>query len=118
MIQEKKEKYRDEDRKPVRLAKQYLMNHYMEPVTLELVADYVGFNSSYFSVIFKKETGVGFGEYLTNLRMEKAKDLLKNTQENIKDICIEVGYKDLKHFTAVFKKTTGLKPGEFRKLYG
>ena len=118
MIREKKEKHQDEERKPVRMAKQYLMNHYMEPVTLELVADYVGFNSSYFSVIFKKETGAGFGEYLTNLRMEKAKELLKNTQENIKDICIEVGYKDLKHFNAVFKKTTGLKPGEFRKLYG
>ncbi|MDO5136552.1 MAG: response regulator [Eubacteriales bacterium] len=118
LIENMKREHQDEERKPVRLAKQFIMNHYTEPITLEMVADQVGFSSSYFSNIFKKEAGIGFGDYLIQLRMEKAKELLKNTKENIKDICILVGYNDQKHFNATFRKYTGLKPGEFRKLYG
>lgn len=118
LIDDRKQQSEEEGRKPVRLAKQYIMNHYMEPVTLELVADKVGFSSSYFSSLFKKEAGIGFGEYLMQIRMEKAKALLKGSKTNVKDICTEVGYNDLKHFTATFRKYTGLKPGEYRKLYG
>lgn len=118
MIESSRQEHQEEERRPVRLAKQYLMNHYTEAITLELVAAQVGFSSSYFSSVFKKEAGIGFADYLTQLRMEKAKDLLKNSKTNIKDICVEVGYSDLKHFTATFRKYTGLKPGEFRKLYG
>ena len=118
LIDDRKQQSEEEGRKPVRLAKQYIMNHYMEPVTLELVADKVGFSSSCFSSLFKKEAGIGFGEYLMQIRMEKAKELLKGSKTNVKDICTEVGYNDLKHFTATFRKYTGLKPGEYRKLYG
>ena len=108
----------EEARKPIRIAKQYIMNHYAEQITLELVAEKVGFSSSYFSSLFKKEAGIGFAEYLIQLRMEKAKELLKNSKDSVKDICIAVGYNDLKHFTGMFRKYTGLKPGEYRKLYG
>lgn len=118
MVQESRLQREEESRKPIRAAKQYIMNHYVEPITLELVAEKVGFSSSYFSSLFKKETGVGFTDYLIQLRMEKAKDLLKNTKDSVKDICTAVGYSDLKHFTSMFRKYTGLKPGEFRKLYG
>lgn len=107
----------EEQRRPIRVAKQYIHNHYMEPISLEMVADIVGFSSSYFSSLFKKEAGIGLGDYLIRVRMERAKDLLKNTKINIKDICVQVGYSDLKHFTANFRKYTGLKPGEYRKLY-
>ena len=62
--------------------------------------------------------GIGFYEYLIQLRMVKAKELLKISNETIKNICNQVGYSDVKHFTALFKKYTGIKPGEFRKLYG
>ena len=108
----------EETSRPIRLAKQYIINHFTEPLTLEMVAERAGFSSSYFSNVFKKETGTGFNEYLTSLRIERAKELLKSTRTNVKDVCVEVGYSDLKHFTAIFRKYTGLKPGEFRKLYG
>ena len=51
ILQKKKQQFEEEERKPIRIAKQYMQNHYMEPITLELVADKVGFNSSYFSDI-------------------------------------------------------------------
>lgn len=118
LLQEKYQQSEEEERKPIRIAKQYMQNHYMEPITLELVADKVGFNSSYFSSFFKKETGEGFADYLIRLRMEKAKELLKDTKDTVKEICEKVGYSDVKHFTSMFRKYTGLKPGEYRKLYG
>lgn len=109
---------KEDGRRPVRIARQYMQNHYMEGISLEEVAGIVGFSSGYFSGLFKKEMGIGFSEYLIQLRMEKAKELLKGTNMNIKDICGQVGYSDLKHFTTLFKKYTGIKPGEYRKLYG
>lgn len=108
----------EDGRRPIRLAKQYIQNHYTEGITLEEVASIAGFSSSYFSGLLKREMGIGFSEYLTQLRMEKAKELLKGTNMNIKDICGQVGYSDLKHFNAAFKKYAGIKPGEYRKLYG
>lgn len=103
--------------KPIRMSKQYIAGHYASPISLEEVAAQAGFNPSYFSTLFKKETGQTFIEYLTALRMEKAKEKLRDTTQPISKICEAVGYADLKHFTAVFKKHTGIKPGEFRKLY-
>ncbi len=109
---------KEDGRRPIRIAKQYIQNHYMEGISLEEVAGMVGFSPAYFSGLIKKEMGIGFSDYLIQLRMEKAKELLKGTNENIKDICRKVGYSDLKHFTTLFKKYTGIKPGEYRKLYG
>lgn len=94
------------------------MNHYSEQVTLKNVAQLVGFSSTYFSSFFKQECGIGFSDYLTQIRIEKAKELLKETDINVKEICHMVGYSDLKHFTLVFRKHTGLKMGEYRKIYG
>ena len=109
---------KEDGRRPIRIAKQYIQNHYTEGITLEEVSAIAGFSASYFSGLLKKEMGIGFSEYLVQLRMEKAKELLKGTTVNIKDICGQVGYSDLKHFNAIFKKYTGIKPGEYRKLYG
>lgn len=105
------------EKKPVRIAKQYISSNYTHPITLEEVAEEVGFNASYFSTLFKKESGQNFNEYLLELRMNKAKELLKESQESVANICQSVGYSDLKHFTQLFKKQTGLKPNEYRKLY-
>ena len=88
-----------------------------EPLTLEEVGGVVGFNASYFSSLFKKETGQNFLEYLSEVRMNRAKELLKETKLPVGEICERVGYADLKYFTKSFKKATGIKPGEFRKLY-
>ncbi|GHU65933.1 hypothetical protein AGMMS49983_14570 [Clostridia bacterium] len=107
----------EQNAKPVMSAKQYIREHFSETLTLEQIAAKEGFNASYFSTLFKKETGKTFSEYLHDVRMEEAKNLLRNTNMPIALICTSVGYSDLKHFTGSFKKTTGVKPREYRKLY-
>ena len=110
---------REEDSvRPVRLAKQYIHNHYQEQITLEEVSDYVGLTPAYFSVMFKKETEIGFAKYLINERIEGAKDLLRESTLSVSDICRKVGYNDPKHFTRLFEKNVGVKPAVYRKLYG
>ena len=118
LIQETGELRRNEAGRPVRLAKQYVMQHYQDPITLEEVCEATGFSVSYFSVLFKKETGEGFAKYLTRVRMEEAKRLLRETRLPVAEICERVGYSDRKHFTHIFHKTAGLNPAEYRKLYG
>ncbi|WP_163195159.1 response regulator [Clostridium thermarum] len=105
------------DTKPIRQAKQYIHQNYSSPLTLEEVSGMVGFNPTYFSYIFKKETGLGFLEYLSTVRINKAKDLLTETDYSISEISEEVGYMDLKHFSKLFKKMVGLNPSEYRKIY-
>ena len=104
------------DIKPIRTAKQYIQQNYMNPITLKDISSLVGFNDSYFSSLFKK-VWQNFSEYLSEVRMNKAKELLKETNLCIADICQTVGYNDLKHFTKSFRKFTALKPNEYRKLY-
>lgn len=108
---------RQEDTRPIRLAKQYIQKNYMKPITLKEVSLVAGFNDTYFSSLFKKESGLNFLEYLSEIRMNKAKELLRESNYSVADICERVGYMDLKHFTKSFKKYTGLNPNEFRKLY-
>ena len=105
------------DNKPIRDAKQYIQQNYYLPITLEEVSMKVGFNSSYFSSLFKKSAGVNFLEYLTGIRTQKAKQMLENTDLSIIQIAEAVGYNGVRHFAKVFKKTTGLTPNEYRKLY-
>lgn len=107
----------DLNAKPIRMAKQYINANYMQQISLEQIAEQAGFNSSYYSTLFKKETGKTFSEYLAGVRISAAKELLRDTDTPIAKICEQVGYSDAKHFTSTFKKHTGIKPGEFRKLY-
>lgn len=104
--------------RPIRIAKQYIQQHFSEPITLEDVCAATGFSVSYFSALFKKETGEGFSKYLTRVRIERAKTILQDTNLSVAEICEQVGYSDLKHFTSTFKKVTSLNPGQYRKLYG
>ena len=85
---------------------------------MEEVCEHVGFSVAYFSALFKKETGEGFAKYLTRVRMEEAKNLLRDTGLSVAEICEKVGYNDRKHFTHTFHKITGVNPAEYRKLYG
>lgn len=105
------------DTKPIRLAKQYIQQNYMKPISLEDISNLVGFNAAYFSTLFKKENGSNYVNYLSEVRMNRAKELLRETNLNIAVVCELVGYNDLKHFTKSFKKNTGIKPNEYRKLY-
>ena len=104
--------------RPIRVARQYVQQHYHEPITLEQVCEATGFSVSYFSALFKKETGEGFVKYLTRVRISHAKELLQQTNLPVAEICARVGYNDIKHFTQMFKKETNLSPAQYRKLYG
>lgn len=104
--------------RPIRMSKQYIKQNYKKNITLDEVAEYVGFSATYFSAFFKKETGEGFAKYLTRIRIEEAKELLRETGLSVAEICEEVGYSDRKHFTYTFHKMTGVNPAQYRKLYG
>lgn len=103
--------------RPIKQIQNYINKNYSCDINLEKMSEMAGFNATYFSVLFKKETGMGFAEYLINIRIKVAKRLLADTNKNILDICLEVGYNDIKHFTKQFKKITKLTPSEYRKLH-
>lgn len=103
--------------KPIQEAQKYIQEHFEQSIKLEDVSKLTGFNATYFSTLFKKETGISFLTYLTEVRMKEAKKKLSDLSKTIADISCEVGYQDLKHFTKQFKKATGLTPSKYRKLY-
>ena len=72
-------------------------------------------SNSHFCTIFSQEVGVTFTEYLTNLRMNKAKELLRTTQMRSSDVAYAVGYNDPHYFSYLFKKHTGMTPRDYRK---
>lgn len=111
------EEEKQADYRPIRIAKEYIEEHYHESVTLSEVSELVGFNVTYFSSLFKKETGQNFLEYLSGVRIDHAKQQLRESRNNVAVICEGVGYSDVKYFTKIFLKYTGLKPKEYRKLY-
>ena len=86
-------------------------------MALEEVAQAVNISPYYFSKLFKEETGVNFTEYLTGLRIETAKALLKNRELSIKQVCLDSGYANPNYFSRIFKKWTGITPTEFRDIY-
>lgn len=108
---------RQNENRPIRVVKQYIAAHYREALTLEQVSAAAELSPAYFSTIFKKDTGMTFLEYLSKVRMDKAKQLLKETNRTVADICAAVGYSDVRYFTKSFTKYSGLKPNEYRKLY-
>ena len=103
--------------RPITDAKRFIQQHYQEALRLEDVSSAVGFNATYFSAMFKKETGQNFMDYLTELRMNKAKELLCTDENSVQDVADQIGYRDLKYFSRLFKKTTGISPSEYKKLY-
>lgn len=93
----------------------YMRAHYMDQeISLKKVCKELCMSVSYFSLIFKEATGTTFVDYLTKLRMEKAKELLRNTHDKTYTIADAVGYKDAHYFSLVFKKYTGMTATAFR----
>lgn len=117
ILSELKSEKESKEAKPITDAKRYIREHYKEALRLEDVSSAVGFNATYFSSLFKKETGMNFMDYLTELRMAKAKELLSSSKLSLNDVAEEVGYRDLKYFSRLFKKATGINPSEYKKLY-
>jgi two-component system response regulator YesN len=98
----------------VEYLKEKVNNHYMEELSLSLAAQDAGYNASYVSRIFKLETGIGFAQYLTEIRMKAAKEKLLETELTVVEISRRVGYWDEKYFSKLFKREIGITPTEFR----
>ena len=83
-------------------------------ISLNAVAAQVNLSASHFSLLFGREVGEPFVEYLTRIRIEKARELLRTTRLNANEISYEVGYNNPRYFYSVFKKVAGCSPTEFR----
>ncbi len=94
----------------------YLQHNYMLcDISLDSVSAIVGINASYFSSLFKRSMGVNFVDYLTDLRMQAAKELLRDPLRSAAEVAGLVGYENANYFTRTFKKKTGMTPTEFRR---
>jgi len=100
----------------IKLALQYIHNHYFENLTLDVVSEVAELSPKYLSTVFKKEMNISFSDYINNLRISEAKRLLTTSNRTILDIALELGYDDQSYFTKVFKKQTQLTPLKYRKL--
>lgn len=94
--------------------REFIAVHYAEDISLQDVAGSMNYSDAYFCKIFKQCFNKSFLVYLTEYRVEKAKELLADVSTNIKDISAEVGYRDSNYFTRVFKRSVGATPTEYR----
>lgn len=93
----------------------YMKGHLGEDLSTSTVADHIGCSRSYFCIIFKRFSGLSFGDYLQQLRIERAKELLLHTRDLVTEIAFQSGYNDIYYFNRVFRKAVGCSPMEFRK---
>ncbi|MDQ0112148.1 response regulator [Paenibacillus harenae] len=101
--------------KLIEQAKRWIADHRAEDVTIKKIADHVYMNPTYFSEYFKMQTGETVLDYLTRLRIELAKELLRDTRLKLHDICGKVGYQDVKYFSKLFKLKLGMTPSQYRE---
>jgi len=113
-----REERKGNEKDPIEIAKVYILQHIEKDISLEDVANKLGFNSSYFSQVFKRKTGQTFVKYRTSLRIEKAKEILLKHDVRIIDIPFMIGLNDHPHFTKTFKDYTGYTPSGYRKRMG
>ncbi len=99
----------------VKATQEYLESHYAEDISLEDMAEQVNISPQYFSKLIKKTTGFNFIDWLSMLRVKKAKELLTNSNLTVKEVCFMVGYKDPNYFSRIFKKRIGITPSEYVK---
>lgn len=93
----------------------YIHGNYSKNISMESVSSHVGLSYTYFSHLFNEKTKVSFSDFLKKIRMEKAAELLKQTDDKISDIALAVGYYNTKHFRNSFKNIYGISPTEYRE---
>lgn len=100
----------------IRKAIAYMEKHYKENISLQDVAEEVYLNPSYFSKLFKEQTGIRFIEYLNKIRVEQSKKYLRQIDMNISEVALNSGFCDQSYYTHVFKNIEGITPGKWRNL--
>lgn len=105
------------EKKPIRQVKTYIEENYNQDVNLNSLSRLVYLNPIYLSSMFKQETGVSITDYIIEVRLKKAKELLADTPMFIGEIASAVGYKDTRYFSKLFLKHVGIKPTEYRKYH-
>lgn len=100
----------------VKITCEYIMQHVEEEVSLEKVAEEVNANKDYVGKLFKQTTGYNFKQYVTKVKMEHAKYLIKMNYYKNYEICEKLGYSNADYFSKLFKNYTGYTPMEFRKI--
>lgn len=99
--------------------KQFIIEHSNEDISLDVLANRVGFSPIYISKLFKEKLGINYIDFLTECRIEKAKKLMSDPEKSLKEITFEVGYHEPNYFSKVFKKMCAVSPKEYRnKLLG
>lgn len=91
-------------------------NYSNENLSLKDVSGHVHINPTYFSMIFKKEKGINFSDFLYEYRMKKAMEIIRNSDKKVYEVAEEVGYSNSQYFSVCFKKFTGMSPLEYRKI--
>lgn len=102
----------------IKKAQEYILQHYKKDISLDGISRELDISPYYFSKLFKDVCGINFVEYLTNVRIEKAKDLLNTSEMSMKEICVHIGYNDPNYFSRIFKKSTGRTPTEYKEGMG
>ena len=93
----------------------YIQEHYAQALTLQVLSGEFKMSESYISSLIKKRTGKGFSEHLMEIRIRKAQEYLRTTNDSIETIAERVGYPDYFYFTKVYKKATGISPAAYRR---
>lgn len=99
----------------VRKAMHFIDEHFAENITVKDVADEVCVSESYFKSVFKKGSGYSYSEYLTRVRMEKAKELLHRTEKSVTEIAMDIGFRTPTSFSSLFRREVGLTPSQYKK---
>ena len=95
----------------------YIEKNYSKSISLKDIAKYIGISEQHLSTVFKKETGKPFSTYLTEYRIDRAKELLEQNEINLKQLYSEVGFNNYNYFFTVFKKYVGCTPETYRKSH-
>lgn len=94
---------------------EYVMAHYIHPITLDEIAAEVGMNRSSFCIWFKKQKGMTFTQFVIQYRLNTAATMLRDSYRQVSEICYSVGFGDLPHFVRAFTKAYGLSPTSYRR---
>lgn len=102
----------------IRVIQEYIIKNIDQPLSLTSIANHVKYNSSYISRLFKQKVGESVSAYITGVRIKRAQELLRNSNESIQNIAQQVGFDSPQYFAIIFKRTVGVTPSDYRNQPG